>query len=194
MPHELPPLPWAPDALAPVISKATIDKHYGAHHKAYVTKTNELAVGKYADMSLEELIKASAADGQKGLFNNCAQVYNHTFYWESLSPNGGAPEGDLLAQINRDFGDVATLKKTLSDRGVAHFASGWVWLVHNGTKLEIIDLHDADCPVLKPVKPLLTLDVWEHAYYIDYQNLRKAYLDAVVEKIDWKRAAARLAG
>lgn len=191
---ELPPLPWSPDALAPTISRATIDKHHGAHHKAYVDKGNGLIAGtRFEAMSFEDMIRESAKDpSSRAIFNNAAQVWNHNRYWESLSPNGGQPSGRFAEQIERDLGGLANLKETLVKKGVGHFASGWVWLVWTGSKLDVIDTHDADNALLHNVEELLTLDVWEHAYYIDYQNQREGHLRKVVEEIvNWTGAQAR---
>jgi Fe-Mn family superoxide dismutase len=193
---ELPPLPYAPDALAPVISQATIDKHYGAHHRTYVDKGNGLIQGsRFESMAFEDIVRESAKDpASRGVFNNAAQVWNHNRYWESLSPNGGAPSDALSARIDQDFGGMAQLKDTLVKKGVGHFASGWVWLAWVGGKLEVIDTHDADNALVHNVEALLTIDVWEHAYYIDYQNQREAHLRKVVEDIlDWNRASAHFA-
>jgi superoxide dismutase, Fe-Mn family len=193
---ELPALPWGPDALAPIISQATIDKHYGAHHRTYVEKGNGLIEGsRFSGMTHEEIIRESAQDpSARGVFNNAAQVWNHNRYWESLSPNGGQPSDALSAQIEKDLGGLASLKETLVKKGVGHFASGWVWLVWAGDKLDVIDTHDADTAMLHNGTELLTIDVWEHAYYIDYQNQREAHLRKVVEEIlDWNRASAHFA-
>jgi Fe-Mn family superoxide dismutase len=193
---ELPPLPWSEDALDPVISRATIEKHYGKHHRAYVAKTNSMIEGTpFAEMSLEEIIIESArAQSTRGLMNNAAQAWNHARYWESLSPNGGAPSDALAERIDKELGGMAKLKDEIVKKGVGHFASGWVWLsVHKGA-LHLIDTHDADNALLRGHEPLLTLDLWEHAYYLDYQNERERHLRTVVEDmLDWQGASARFA-
>lgn len=190
----LPQLPWAHDALEPVISAATIAKHHGAHHKAYVDKANKMIEGtKYADLDIVEIIRQSAKDPDaKGIFNNVAQAFNHARYWESLSPDGGAPAGGLAVRIKDDFGDLETLNGLLQDKGEKHFASGWVSLVWTGTNLAVVDHHDAATPVLDGHAPLITIDVWEHAYYLDVQNERPKYLKNTIGKLlDWKGASAR---
>lgn len=188
---QLPPLPWARDALAPIISRDTIDSHYDKHHRTYVEKTNALLEGRQV-ASLDQLVIESARDEkQKKLFNNAAQVWNHNCYWESLSPKSGDPSGGLAARIDQDFGDIGKLKDKLVTEGVNHFASGWVWLARNGDKLEVISTHDADNALVHGVTPLLTLDVWEHAYYLDYKSGREKHLRAVVEELlNWDAASA----
>jgi len=190
----LPPLPFAQDALEPFISARTIAKHHGAHHKSYVDKANALIAGtRYADMDVEDIIRESARDpGAKGIFNNVAQAYNHARYWESLSPGGGKAQGALARRIKDDFGDLAALDAQLQDTGEKHFASGWVALVWTGEKLAVVDHHDAATPVLDRHVPLVTIDVWEHAYYLDVQNERPKYLKQLIANlIDWKAASAR---
>jgi superoxide dismutase, Fe-Mn family len=192
----LPPLPWAPDALAPVISANTLAFHYGKHHQAYVDKANELLAGtELAGKPLEEIIKAAAADTAKtGLFNSAAQVWNHTFYWNSLKPGaGGAPTGALLERVKRDLGSVDELKRQLVEAAVTQFGSGWAWLVAEGDKLQVVKTANAETPLTKGQRALLTIDVWEHAYYLDYQSRRKDYVLAVVDKLlDWGFAAKNL--
>src|SRR5262249_22137842 len=158
------------DALAPHISSTTIETHYGTHHRNYVNKTNELTQG--AEQDLDDIIRSAAHDPkQRVLFNNAAQVWNHNFYWESLSPNGGAPSDALAGALERDLGGLGKVKDELVKKGVGHFASGWVWLARNKEgKLAILDTHDADTAILHEVDPLLVLDVWEHAYYLDYKS------------------------
>lgn len=193
---ELPPLPFAQDALAPVISVSTMERHYGKHHKAYVDKTNALIEGTpFADMSLEEIIVESArAQTTRALMNNAAQTWNHTRYWESLSPDGGAPSDQLAERIERDLGGMDKFKEEIVKKGVGHFASGWVWLTFANGKLNLIDTHDADCALLHGQDPLLVLDVWEHAYYLDYQNERERHLRTVAQELlNWRGASARLA-
>jgi|CXWL01.1.fsa_nt_gi Fe-Mn family superoxide dismutase len=195
MPIELPRLPWAADALEPAISRRTIETHYGKHHKGYVEKTNKLAAEAGLDaLSLEELILETAGDKAKPmrtLFNNAAQVWNHNRYWDSLSPTSSAPSDALAARIDADFGGIAALKDELVKKGVAHFASGWVWLVHADDKLKVIDTHDAENALVQGVDALLVVDLWEHAYYLDYQQERERHLRAVVEdNLNWTNASA----
>jgi Fe-Mn family superoxide dismutase len=179
-----PPLPYAQDALAPHISADTLATHHGKHHKAYIDKTNAAIEGtELADKRLEEIIHHAEGAGNKGLFNNSAQSWNHAFYWHSLSPTKTAPSGDLAAAIDRDFGSLDDLKKKLKETAVNHFASGWAWLVAKDGKLSVTDTHDAGTEVTAGIKPLVVIDVWEHAYYIDRKNLRPAYVDAVVDEL-----------
>lgn len=193
----LPALPWAENALAPHISAETISFHYGKHHKAYVDKTNDLTKGTpLADASLEEIIKAAAGKPDKqGLFNNAAQVWNHSFYWQSLSPKGGGePTGKLLDRIKSDFGDVATFRDKLAAAAAGQFGSGWAWVVLANGKLQIETTGNAATPLTEAGrKPLLTIDVWEHAYYVDYRNKRPDYLNTVLTKLlNWEFAAKNL--
>ncbi|MEE4349750.1 MAG: superoxide dismutase [Pacificimonas sp.] len=189
MAFELPPLPYSRDALAPHLSEETFDYHYGKHHKAYVDKTNAAIEGTdLADKSLLEVIKAAKSKGDQGLFNNSAQVWNHTFYWHSMSPNGGGePSGRIGDMINAAFGSYDKFKDDWKSKGTGNFASGWTWLCENGDgKLEIVNTDDADTPVVHDgMKPLLTMDVWEHAYYLDRQNDRGTYVDHFFDVIDW---------
>ena len=191
MPFELPPLPYAKNALEPHISEATINYHYGKHHQTYVNNLNkQLTDNKEfsADDSLETII--SKASG--GLFNNAAQVWNHTFYWNCLSPNSKSkPEGDLLSAINKAFNSYDNFVKEFTDKATANFGSGWTWLVKNKNReLEIINTSNADTPVRQPnLTPLLTVDVWEHAYYIDYRNARPDYLKHFWELVNWSFVA-----
>jgi superoxide dismutase, Fe-Mn family len=192
MAFELPPLPWSKEALAPHISAETIDFHYGKHHQAYVTNLNKLIEGKpEASKSLEEIILA-APEGP--LFNNAAQVWNHTFYWNSMKPNGGGkPTGRLLELVNRDFGSVDNMLQQLGEAAKTQFASGWGWLVEEGGKLKVIKTSNADLPMKHGQKALLTCDVWEHAYYIDYRNARPNYVDAFLKNlVNWDFAAKNL--
>lgn len=186
---ELPALPYARDALAPTISEETIDYHYGKHHQAYVTNLNNMIDGTdHANASLEEIIRNS--DG--GVFNNAAQVWNHTFYWNSLSPNGGgAPSGDLAQAIDAAFGSFEAFKEKFTASAVGNFGSGWTWLVKNGAgELEIVNTANAGTPITDAsVTPLLTVDVWEHAYYVDYRNARPAYLAKFWELVNWEFAS-----
>jgi Fe-Mn family superoxide dismutase len=193
MAFELPALPYAKDALAPVISAETIDYHYGKHHQAYVTNLNKLVEGTdNAGKDLEEIIRF--ADG--GLFNNAAQVWNHTFYWSCMKPGGGGdPTGALAEAIGRDFGSVDDFRRDFKNAAVSQFGSGWAWLVQKGDKLEIMKTANADLPLMHGVKALLTCDVWEHAYYVDYRNARPNYVDAFLDKLlNWDFAAANLQG
>jgi len=189
---ELPALPYARDALAPRISEETIDYHYGKHHQAYVNNLNGLIEGtENANKSLEDIIRSS--DG--GLFNNAAQVWNHTFYWNSLSPNGGGePSGELGAAINETFGSFDEFKSKFTASAGGNFGSGWTWLVKNADgNLEIVNTSNADTPITdSSVTPLLTVDVWEHAYYVDYRNARPEYLKNFWELANWDFAAANL--
>lgn len=193
MAFELPALPYAKDALEPHISAETIEYHYGKHHNTYVVKLNGLVEGTdLADKSLEEIIKSSAG----GVFNNAAQVWNHTFYWHCLSPNaGGEPTGEVAEAINKAFGSFETFKAQFTDSAVNNFGSGWTWLVKNtdGT-LAIMNTSNAGCPIVEEgITPLLTVDVWEHAYYIDYRNLRPTYMDAFWALVNWDFVAKNLA-
>ncbi|HMK43534.1 MAG TPA: Fe-Mn family superoxide dismutase [Dissulfurispiraceae bacterium] len=194
--HALPPLPYAESALAPVISANTISFHYGKHHKAYVDNLNKLIVGtEFADMTLEQVVMGSAGKPDKAaIFNNAAQVWNHTFYWRSLSPKGGGePPVALKNKIEADFGSVDACKKELATAAVTQFGSGWAWLVLDGGKLKVVKTANAELPLTKGMKPLLTIDVWEHAYYLDYQNRRPDYVNAVLDKlINWGFAAENL--
>ena len=194
MAFELSPLPYPDTALAPAISAETLSFHHGKHHQAYVDKTNAAIEGTdHADKSLEEVIAAARGSNQ-GLFNNSAQTWNHGFYWHSMAAETTAPSDDLVAKINDAFGSVDDLKAKLKDRGAGHFASGWVWLAEKGGKLSIEETHDADTLADSDFNPLLVLDVWEHAYYLDHQNKRPSYLDAVVEnKLNWAFASENLA-
>jgi Fe-Mn family superoxide dismutase len=192
----LPPLPWADNALDPVISANTLSFHYGKHHKAYVDNLNKLIAGTPLEgQSLEAIIKDSAGKADKaGIFNNSAQVWNHTFYWNSLRPNGGgAPPAALAKLIDRDFGSLDALKKELATAATTQFGSGWAWLASDNGKLVVTKTSNAELPMTKGQKALLTIDVWEHAYYLDYQNRRPDYANAVIEKlINWQFAADNL--
>ena len=197
MAFELPALPYAKDALAPHMSAETLEFHHGKHHKAYVDKTNGFVVEKGLDgLKLSEVIAKAKETGDKGLFNNSAQVWNHSFFWQCLSPEKQAPTGKLADLINDGFGSADALVKQLVTESTNHFASGWGWLVLDGGKLKVTSLHDADTPVVyEGMQPLLTIDVWEHAYYVDYRNARPAYLDAVsANLINWDFVAQNLDG
>jgi Fe-Mn family superoxide dismutase len=195
MAFELPALPYEKNALEPHISAETLDFHHGKHHNAYVTKLNELTAGKPEEkQSLEEIIKNA---GPGVLFNQAAQVWNHTFYWHSLSPNGGgAPSGDLAAAIDAKWGSFDKFKEAFNAKAVGNFGSGWTWLVKTADGLDIVNTDDADTPVAHANggKPLLTCDVWEHAYYIDYRNARPKYLEAFWALVNWEFAAKNFAG
>jgi len=189
----LPELPYAPDALAPHISAETFSYHYGKHHKAYVDKTNELAAkAGHEDKSLVALIKAA---GSGPLFNNAAQIWNHSFYWLGLSPEPKTPSGELADRIAKDFGSTEALIEKLAAESVGHFASGWAWLVLDGDALKVTSYHDADMPIAHGVTPLFTLDVWEHAYYVDYRNARPKYAEIVLNNcVNWDFVASNLDG
>ncbi|MEM7156491.1 MAG: superoxide dismutase [Myxococcota bacterium] len=190
MSFELPNLPYAKDALAPHMSAETFDYHHGKHHQAYVNKLNALTEGTpNADKSLEELIKST--DG--GLFNQAAQVWNHTFFWNSMKPQGGgAPSGDLAAAIDRDFGSLDGFKEAFTKAAATRFGSGWAWLVKGADgKLSVTSTASADNPMTDGLTPILTLDVWEHAYYVDYRNARPKFIGAFLDSlVNWDFAAA----
>ena len=193
----LPPLPWAENALEPVISANTISFHYGKHHKTYVDNLNTLVKGTELEgQSLEQIVTATAGKAdQAPNFNNAAQVWNHTFYWHSMKHNGGGkPTGQLAQMIDQAFGNYDEFKKQLSATSVSQFGSGWGWLVVDGGALKVVKTANAEVPFTKGQKPLLTIDVWEHAYYLDHQNKRAAYVDALIDKLlNWDFAAANLA-
>jgi superoxide dismutase, Fe-Mn family len=198
-PHTQEKLVYAPNALAPVISARTLSFHYGKHHAGYLRKLNKAVTGTpMAKQSLSEIIKATAGnDAQAGVFNNAAQAWNHAFYWKSMQQGGGGdPTGKLLAQVNADFGSVTKLKKELFGAAATQFGSGWAWLVlGSDSKLQVLKSGNAGNPMTAGHKPLLTIDVWEHAYYLDHQNKRKAYINGFLDKLmSWKFAAANLAG
>ncbi|PKN64348.1 MAG: superoxide dismutase [Fe] [Deltaproteobacteria bacterium HGW-Deltaproteobacteria-15] len=185
----LPDLPYSKEALAPVISAKTLEFHHGKHHKTYVETTNKLIAGTdMENADLETIIKKSVGDQAKtGLFNNSAQVWNHTFFWNCMKPNGGgAPNGPIADKIKEVWGDYRKFAEELKNAGVTQFGSGWAWLVLDGRDCKITKTANADTPVAHNLKPLLTIDVWEHAYYLDYQNRRADFLAAVIEKlINW---------
>lgn len=192
----LPDLPYAKDALAPHISAKTLDFHYGKHHRAYLTNLNNLIEGTdLADKTLEDIIKHTANDADKvGIFNNAAQVWNHTFYWQSMIPNGGGkPTGAIAEKIDTDFNSYDNFIEQLKNAGLTQFGSGWAWLVLNNGKLDIMKTSNADTPIAHGIKPLLTVDVWEHAYYLDYQNGRGNYIDVFINNlINWEFVNAQL--
>jgi superoxide dismutase, Fe-Mn family len=182
--HELPTLPFAKDSMKSIISEETFDYHYGKHHAAYVTNLNNLIPRtEFENMQLPEIIKKA----QGGIFNNAAQVWNHTFFWNSMSPNGGGtPVGALSEAINKNFGSFDEFKDKFSKAGATLFGSGWVWLAKNGDgTLEILQLSNAGNPMTMDKKPILTLDVWEHAYYIDYRNARPKFIEKFWEIVNW---------
>ncbi len=191
MAFELPPLPYAMDALAPHISQETLEYHYGKHHQAYVTNLNKMVEGTDLDgLSLEDVIMK--ADG--GVFNNSAQVWNHTFYWSSLAPGGGgAPTGAAADAIGSAFGSYDAFREQFAQAAATQFGSGWAWLVDSGSGLEIMKTANADLPLKHGAKALLTIDVWEHAYYIDYRNARPKFIDAVLDNlINWEFVSSNL--
>jgi len=183
MAHELPALPYAKDALEPVISAETLEYHYGKHHQTYVNNLNNMIPGtEYENASLEDIIRK--AEG--GLFNNAAQVWNHTFYWNCLSPDGGGEPGGALGEaIDKAFGSFDKFKEEFQKAGAGNFGSGWTWLVKDGDGVAIVNTDDAENPLRDGKTPILTVDVWEHAYYIDYRNARPKYLEAIWKIINW---------
>jgi Fe-Mn family superoxide dismutase len=196
-PFQLPPLPYADNALAPYISSDTIGFHYGKHHQAYVNNLNKLVEGtEFAGRSLEEIIKSVAGKPERaGIFNNAAQVWNHTFYWHSMRANGGGqPTGTLKEKIEADFAGFDKFATELSQAAATQFGSGWAWLVARGGKLEVMKTPNAETPITQGVTPLITVDVWEHAYYLDFQNRRPDYVKAYLEHlVNWEFAAENLA-
>lgn len=194
MAFDLIDLPYADDALAPAISAETLSFHHGKHHKAYVDKMNAAIEGTAHDNAALEAVVADARGANAGLFNNAAQTWNHAFYWHSLTGEETSPSADLAAKIDEAFGSMDEFKSQLKARGAGHFASGWVWLAEKDGKLSIEETHDGDTLADSGFNPLLTVDVWEHAYYIDHRNARPAYLDAVVDgKLNWAFASENLA-
>ncbi len=191
MPFILPELPFPMDALEPHISKLTLEYHYGKHHQAYLNNLNNLVPGtEFENASLEDII--AKADG--GIFNNAAQVWNHTFYWNCLSPDGGGEPGGKLAEgIDEFFGSFDSFREQFSKAAATLFGSGWAWLVKDAYgNLDVVQTSNADCPLSKGLTPLLTCDVWEHAYYLDKQNARPAYIADFWELVDWKAVSGRL--
>jgi Fe-Mn family superoxide dismutase len=188
MEHTLPALPYAMDALAPIISRETLEFHYGKHHQTYVTNLNNLIKGtEFESMSLEDIVRKSSG----GIFNNAAQVWNHTFYWNSMAPNaGGEPTGALAAAINAKWGSFAAFKEAFNKSAAGNFGSGWTWLVKKADgSVDIVNTSNAATPLTTGDTPLLTCDVWEHAYYIDYRNARVKYLESFWSLVNWSFAA-----
>lgn len=196
MAFDLPPLPYEKDALAPAISRETMEYHYGKHHAGYVDKLNNAVDGSdLADKSLEEVIHHAAKAGDSGIFNNAAQVWNHDFFWKSMSPDGGgSPDGALARAIDDAFGGLDGFKEKFLSAATGQFGSGWAWLVENKGQLEIVATQNAETPLTGEAKPILCCDVWEHAYYLDYQNDRKSFVETFLDKpINWDFAAERFA-
>jgi Fe-Mn family superoxide dismutase len=193
---QLPALPWQENALEPVISARTISLHYGKHHAAYVKKLNDLVAGtRYADMPLEQVIAATVGNAESAkIFNNAAQAWNHTFYWASMrEAGGGEPPREIRRLIDDSFGGAEQFKEKLSTAAVDQFGSGWAWLVARGKKLEVITTSNAQTPITMGATPLLTIDVWEHAYYVDYENRRPEYVKAVIDRLlNWEFALEQL--
>jgi Fe-Mn family superoxide dismutase len=193
MEHKLPPLPYAMDALQPHISKETLEFHYGKHHQAYITNLNNLIKGtEFENASLEDIIRKASG----GIFNNAAQVWNHTFYWNCLSAKGGgAPKGALGEAINKKWGSFAAFKETFSKSAVGNFGSGWTWLVKKAdASVDIANTSNAATPLTGADKPLMTCDVWEHAYYIDYRNARPKYVESYWNLVNWDFVSKNYAG
>jgi superoxide dismutase, Fe-Mn family len=194
MAFELPPLPYANDALAPHISAETLEFHHGKHHQTYVTNLNNLVDGTdHASASLEDVIMA--ADNPSPLFNNAAQVWNHTFYWSSMAPSGGGePTGEVGEAINSAFGSYDAFRTAFAEAATTQFGSGWAWLVDDGSGLKVIKTANADLPMRHSAKALLTIDVWEHAYYIDFRNARPNYINTFLDSlVNWDFVAANMA-
>jgi len=198
MAFELPALPYAKNALEPHISANTFDFHHGKHHNTYVVNLNNLTADTdMAAMSLEDIMKATAGNAAKaGIFNNAAQVWNHTFFWNSMKANGGGkPTGAIADAINAAFGDYDKFKEAFKTAGMTQFGSGWAWLAAKGGKLEVLKTPNAECPLTNGYTPILTCDVWEHAYYLDYQNRRPDFLEAfLTHLVNWDFANANLKG
>jgi len=193
MEHQLPELPYSKDALAPHISAETLEYHYGKHHQTYITNLNKLIPGtEFENLSLEDIITKSSG----GIFNNAAQIWNHSFYWNCLSPNGGGePTGALADAINKAFGSFTEFKQSFSQTAITTFGSGWGWLVKNADgSLALVSTSNAGTPLTEGQTPLLTCDVWEHAYYIDYRNARPKYVENFWNIVNWDFAARNFAG
>lgn len=197
MPMKLPNLPFAPNALEPHMSARTFEFHHGKHHAAYVANGNKAIEGTpYEKKAIHEIVREVAGDGSKtAVFNNVAQVWNHAFFWHCMKPGGGGePSGDLAKRISADFGSFDAFAKKFSEVAAGRFASGWAWLVEDGGKLKCMDTMNADTPIAKGLKPLLTLDVWEHAYYLDHQNARPKFIETFMTKlVNWDYVAQNLA-
>ena len=195
-PLNLPPLPYAESALEPVISTKTLSFHHGKHHRAYVENVNKLIVGtELADLPLGRIVTATVGKVDRAsIFNNAAQAWNHSFYWHCLKPKGGGePPAALKRKMETAFGSVDACKKELANHAVAQFGSGWAWLVLEGSELKVVKTANADTPITRGLKPLLAIDVWEHAYYLDYQNKRADHVNALIDKLtNWEFAAANL--
>lgn len=193
MEHKLPPLPYAKDALAPYMSEETFDYHYSKHHQTYVTNLNKLILGtEFEDLSLEEIVRTSSG----GVFNNAAQVWNHTFFWSSLSPQGGGEPGGVLADaIAGRWNTLTAFRQAFATAAVSNFGSGWTWLVKGADgSLDIVSTSNAATPITRGLRPLITIDVWEHAYYIDHRNARQIYVDTLLDNlINWPFAEANFA-
>jgi Fe-Mn family superoxide dismutase len=192
----LPPLPYAQNALAPAISENTISFHYGKHHQAYVNNTVKMIAGTELEgVNLKDIVKLTAGRADKAaLFNNAAQVFNHTFYWNSMKPGGGGePQGKMAGMITESFGSYQKFAEVFSNAAATQFGSGWAWLVLDNGKLQVVKTSNAETPITTSAKPLITIDVWEHAYYLDYQNRRADYIKAYVEKLlNWDFAEKNL--
>jgi len=191
MEHKLPELPYNKDALAPHISAETLEFHYGKHHQTYVTNLNNLIPGtEFAEASLEDIVKKSSG----GVFNNAAQIWNHTFYWNSMTPNSTNPSAALESAIKDAYGSMDAFKAEFNKVAAGTFGSGWAWLVANGSKVEIVSTSNAATPLTEGKRPLMTCDVWEHAYYIDYRNARPKYLESWWNVVNWDFASRNLEG
>jgi Fe-Mn family superoxide dismutase len=194
-PFKLPPLPYPENALEPYISGRTLSFHYGKHHQAYVNNTNRLISGtNMAGLSLDQLVKKAAGLENKALFNNAAQAWNHAFYWQGMKPQGGGkPEGKLMDSLASAFGSFEDFKKAFTEAATSQFGSGWAWLVLDGNALKVMNTSNADTPLAHGQKPLLTIDVWEHAYYLDYQNRRGDYVKAFLDHlVNWNFVSENL--
>lgn len=193
MPFALPPLPYAPDALAPHMSADTLEHHHGKHHKSYVEKANTLIdEAGWNELSPVEVVRRAKAEGMTKLFDQSAQAWNHEFYWQCLSPTGGGAPGEgLKAAIDRDLGGMESFAADFAKQATEHFGSGWAWLVRDGSTLKVVTTHDAEAAFVQDVTPLLVLDVWEHAYYLDYQQARPDFVAAYLKHlVNWEFAAA----
>lgn len=195
VPYKLPPLPYSENALEPCISARTLSFHYGKHHQSYVNNTNRLVEKTgMAGLPLEELVKKAAGLKNKSLFNNAAQAWNHAFYWQGMKPQGGGkPGGKVMERLEKDFGSFEGFRKAFTDAAIGQFGSGWAWLVLEGDSLKVTNTLNADTPLAHGQKPLLTVDVWEHAYYLDYQNRRGEYVKAFLDNlVNWSFVSSNL--